>query len=329
MTPIAPHIAAFLRRRLPVEQGASRHTLDSYSYAFQLLFSFASDRLKTPPSSLQLEQINAPLVLAFLEHLETVRCNTAGSRNVRLAAIKSFMRFIEHRVPSAIDQVRRIRAIPAKRADTPLVRYLSVEEMQALVDAPDPRTRGGIRDRAMLLLALTAGLRVSELVGLRMEDVSLQPAPSIFVLGKGRRERSLPLSKQAAQSLRAWLAIRAGAPVPEIFLNACGVQLSRSGFEYILRKHAKAASRRCPSLAAKRVSPHVLRHTCAMVTLQATRDIRKVALWLGHASIQTTEIYTRADPMEKLEAVEALTPPLLRRGRFRPPDKLMALLKER
>jgi len=329
MTPLAPHLTAFLQERLPVEQGVSEHTRDSYSYAFQLLLTFASQKLKVPPSALQLEQIDAPLILAFLEHLESVRSNKVGSRNVRLAAIKSFMRFLEYRVPSAIEQVRRIRAIPAKKADTPLVGYLSVGEMQAVLDAPDPTTRSGIRDRAMLLIVFTAGLRVSELVGLRIADASLSPPPSIFVLGKGRRERTLPLCKPSAQALREWLAIRGNASVPELFLNACGRQMTRSGFEYILRKHTRAASKRSLSLASKRVSPHVARHTCAMITLKATRDIRKVALWLGHSSSKTTEIYTRADPSEKLEAIEAMTPAVLRRGRFRPTDKLMELLRKR
>ena len=239
------------------------------------------------------------------------------------------MRFVEHRVPSAIEQVRRILAIPAKKADIPLVGYLSVDEMKAILETPVPTTRMGIRDRAMLLLGFTAGLRVSELVGLRLENVSLQLPASIFVRGKGRRERNLPLCRETAQALRAWLAIRGQALVPELFLNARDKQMTRSGFEYILRKHINAAVKHCPSLGKKRVSPHSLRHTCAIVTLKATRDIRKVALWLGHSSIQSTEIYTRVDPSEKLEAIEALTPPVLRRGRFRPPDKLLQLLKSR
>ena len=329
MTALAPHIAAFLHDRLPVQQGASEHTRDSYSYAFQLLFTFAGEKLKISPSSLQLEHLDAPLILSFLENLESVRANKAASRNVRLAAIKSFMRFVEHRVPSAIEQVRRILAIPAKKADIPLVGYLSVDEMKAILETPVPTTRMGIRDRAMLLLGFTAGLRVSELVGLRLENVSLQLPASIFVRGKGRRERNLPLCRETAQALRAWLAIRGQALVPELFLNARDKQMTRSGFEYILRKHINAAVKHCPSLGKKRVSPHSLRHTCAVVTLKATRDIRKVALWLGHSSIQSTEIYTRVDPSEKLEAIEALTPPVLRRGRFRPPDKLLQLLKSR
>ena len=327
MTPIAPHITAFLRERLSVERQASEHTCDSYAYAFQLLFEFAGKKLKVTPSALHLEQIDAPLVLSFLQHLESLRGNRASSRNVRLAAIKSFMRFVEHRVPAALDQVRRVLAIPAKKTDTRLVGYLEIKEMQAVLDAPDPTTRYGIRDRAMLYLGFAAGLRVSELVGLQLNDLTWHSTPGIIIHGKGRRERALPLCKESADSIRAWLSLRGEALVPELFLNARGKNMTRSGFEYVLRKHVKAAAESCPSLVAKRVSPHKLRHTCAMIALQATRDIRKVSLWLGHTSVQSTEIYTRADPTQKLEAIEAITPPMLRRGRFRPPDKLIALLK--
>jgi site-specific recombinase XerD len=329
MIPIAPHIAAFLQERLPEERQASEHTCDSYAYAFQLLFEFASQKLKVKPSALQLEQIDAPLVLSFLQHLESVRKNSASSRNVRLAAIKSFMHFVEHRVPSALDQVRRILAIPVKKTDTRLVAHLEIDEMQAVVDAPDPTTSSGIRDRAMLHLGFAAGLRVSELVGLRLNDVTWHSTPSILIHGKGRRERTLPLGKESGAAIRAWLSIRGDSSVPELFLNAWRKNMTRSGFEYILRKHVKTAAKRCPSLLKKRISPHWLRHTCAMIALKATRDIRKVSLWLGHSSIQSTEIYTQTDPTDKLEAIEAITPPTLRRGRFRPPDKLIEMLRQR
>lgn len=329
MTPIAPHITAFLRERLPIERQASEHTCNSYAYAFQLLFDFASRRLKTPPSALHLEPIDATLVLAFLQHLESDRKNSPSSRNARLAAIKSFMRFVEYRVPSALDQILRILAIPSKKTDTRLVAHLNVEEMQALLNAPDPSTRDGIRDRGMLHLGFTTGLRVSELVGLRVDDLTFHSTPNIFVRGKGRRERALPLCKETARAMRAWLAVRGEALVPELFLNARGKQMTRSGFAYVLRKHTQKTTKQYPPLAKKQISPHVMRHTCGMITLQATRDIRKVSLWLGHASVQSTEIYTRSDPTEKLEAIEAVTPPILRRGRFRPPDKLIASLKRR
>src|SRR4029453_3151385 len=203
MTAIAPHITAFFQERLTPERRASIHTCDSYAYAFQLLLTHASKHLKLPPSRLQFEQIDAPLVLSFLNHLETTRSNGASSRNVRLAAIKSFMHFMEYRVPSALDQIRRILAIPMKKTDTRLVRHLSTEEVQALLDAPSPTNWTGIRDRAMLHLCFAAGLRVSELTSIRLEDLSLHPHATVLVHGKGRRERCLPLWKQTAAALRA------------------------------------------------------------------------------------------------------------------------------
>jgi site-specific recombinase XerD len=328
MTPIAPHIEAFLRENLGHQRGASPHTCDSYSYSFQLLFEFAAARRKVVPSALVLEQLDSELISAFLEHLEDKRQNAAETRNVRLAAIKSFFRFLEYRQPAALEQIRRVLAIPFKRTNSRLVPYLLREEVQALLDAPDPATRDGIRDRAMLHLAICAGLRVSELTGLRMEDLAF-PSMSIRVHGKGRRERAMPLWKATATALRAWLAVRGTVPVSELFVNGRGEAMSRWGFAYLLKQHAQAASRQCPGLLSKRISPHVLRHTCAMIVLQATQDIRKVSLWLGHSNLATTEIYTRGDPTEKLEAIEAIVPPHLRKGSFRPPDKLIAMLRDR
>jgi len=326
MTAIASHLAAFFEERLPIERRVSENTRDSYAYAFQLLLTFASNRLKVPPSSLALEQIDAPLVVEFLNDLETARGNGPSSRNVRLAAIKSFMRFVEYRVPSAIEQSRRTLAIPAKKTESRLVGHLTAEEMQAILDAPDPTIWGGTRDRAMLHLCYAGALRVSELTGLRLDDLKLQPQPNVLVHGKGRKERCLPLWKTTTTALRAWLAVRGAAPVPELFVSARGQPLTRSDFEYILHKHVRAARPHCPSLATKRVFPHLLRHTCALTILQATKDLRKVSLWLGHAHMQTTEMYTRADPSVKLEALESVMPPKLRSGRFKATDKLISLL---
>lgn len=328
MTSLAPHMEAFLREHLANHRGASQHTCDSYAYSFQALFEFAARKLKTAPAALMLEQLDATLISAFLEHLETSRRNSAETRNIRLAAIRSFFRFLQHREPAALEQVRRVLAIPFKKTDTRLVSHLVQEETQALLDAPDPSTRAGIRDRAMLHLAVCAGLRVSELTGLRIDDVAPQ-SMSIHVLGKGRRERALPLWKTTAAALRAWLAIRGPITSPELFVNARGEPFSRWGIAYVLRRHAKTANQKCSTLHGKRVSPHVLRHTCAMIVLQATQDIRKVSLWLGHSNLTTTEVYVRADPTEKLEAIEAIVPPSLRKGKFRAPDKLLALLKAR
>lgn len=327
MTPIAPHIEAFLQDYLPKQRGASPHTCDTYAYSFTLLFNFASQRLKQRPSEMSLEQIDAPLITAFLEHLEADRRNQSATRNVRLAAIRAFFRFLEHRVPAALEQIRCVCAIPFKKTDSRLVRYLKRADVQALLDAPDPTTRDGLRDRAMLHIAFAAGLRVSELIGLRLQDVTLQPDASILVRGKGRRERALPLWKETTKVLRAWLAVRGEVPVPELFVNAKGQPMSRWGFAYVLRKAVKTASKTRPELLDKPISPHVLRHSIAMLALEATQDIRKVSLWLGHSSIQTTELYTRVDPAEKLEAINKLVPPKIRPGRFRPPDKLLAMLK--
>lgn len=329
MTPIAPLITEFLRQHLPVTQGYSPHTCDTYAHAFRLLFAFASARLGLRPSQLGLEQLDAPLVLAFLGHIEQERGNTPATRNSRLAAIKAFMRYVEFRVPAALAQAGQIQAIPSKRHDQALVRHLTMAEIRALLNAPDVTTRLGIRDRAMLHLCFAGGLRVSELVGLPLARVALQPAPSIRVTGKGRRERCLPLWKETAADLRAWLAVRGPVPAPELFVNANGTAMTRAGFEYVLAKHARAAAATCPSLQGRSVSPHQLRHSCAVIMLQATRDIRKVALWLGHADLRTTEMYLRVDPTEKLEAVEAVLPPALRRGRFKAPDALIASLLDR
>lgn len=327
MTPIAPHITAFLQQRLPFERNASNHTCESYAYAFKLLFKYASDCLKVSPSELQLEQLDMPLVVAFLNHLESARGNGPSSRNTRLAAIKSFMHFMSYRLPSAMEQIQRILAIPTKKAETRLVRHLTAEEMQSILDASVPDSRAGIRDRAMLHLCFAAGLRVSELVGLRLEEVKLQPHASVLIRGKGRKQRCLPLWKETASALRAWLAVRGTVCAPELFVNAAGEAMTRSGFEYVLHKHAETAAARCPSLLTKRVSPHVLRHTCGLTVLQATKDLRKVSLWLGHANMQTTEIYCRADPSVKLETLECVVPPKLRSGRYKATDQLIASLK--
>lgn len=328
MTPIAPHISAFLREHLPLQKGASVETCESYAYAFQLLFTFASQQFRVTPSALYLEQVDAPLVMAFLQSLETERHNSTRTRNARLVAIKSFMHFIEYRVPALLEQSRRILAIPAKRTDERLIHWLTIDEIQAILNAPDLQKREGIRDRAMLHLCFAAGLRVSELVSLPLTALQLQSTAQVHIQGKGRKERTLPLWKRTADDLRAWLAVRGNASVPELFLNARGLAMTRFGFEYVLRKHVRLAKNRCPSLELKRISPHTLRHSSAILVLQATGDLRKVSLWLGHASMQTTEIYVRADPTEKLDAIEAVVPPALKRGQFRAPDKLIASLRD-
>ena len=329
MTPIAPHITAYLQQRLPRERNASPHTSETYAYAFQLLFEYASQSLKVAPSDLAFEQLDAPLIRNFLCWLEESRGNAISSRNNRLAAIKAFMHFMELRVPAALEQIRRVLEIPAKKTESRLVKHLTGEELQALLNAPDPTQRDGIRDRAMLHLCFACGLRVSELVGVQLEDLKLHPQPTVLIQGKGRRQRCQPLWKETATAVRAWLAVRGTVLVPELFCNARGQAMTRSGFEYILDKHIETAAGRCPSLSKKNVSPHSLRHSCALTILQSTKDLRKVSLWLGHASIQTTEIYTRVDPSVKLETLESVLSPKLRTGRFRATDKLLAAIKRR
>ncbi|MER9877371.1 tyrosine-type recombinase/integrase [Mesorhizobium sp. M0195] len=327
MTPLAPDLSAFLQNHLPHERGASPHTIASYAHAFTLLLRFAATRLKRQPSALMIEDLDVGLVRAFLEHVEEGRDNTARSRNARLSAIKAFFRFVEHRQPACLEQAMMIRALPVKRTDTRLIDYLTREEIRALLAAPDIRTRGGLRDRAMLHLAYAAGLRASELLAMRMDDFPDRSLSSVRVLGKGRRERILPLWKETQAALRAWLAVRPGGQGPELFLSRDGKRMSRDGFAYRLQLHVAKAGKMVSSIIGKSVTPHVLRHSCAMHTLQATGDVRKVALWLGHASIQTTEMYLRADPTEKLALLDAHRAPLIKPGKFREPsDKLMQIL---
>jgi site-specific recombinase XerD len=275
-----------------------------------------------------LEHLDAPLILAFLEHLQQTRKNSPRSRNARLAAIRAFMRFMEHREPAALDQIRRVLAIPMQRVDHEPVHHIEPNEVQAILDAPDPTTRGGIRDRALIHLAVTSGVRVSELVNMRLDDITFRGNyMDVRIRGKGRKDRVLTVWKAVGDGVRAWLAVRGDVSAPELFVNVRGEALTRAGATYILDKYVTKAMSTTPSLEKKPISPHVLRHTCAMVTLQATRDIRKVALWLGHASMKTTEIYLHSDPVEKIETLEAVVPPSLRRGTFSPPDKLLASLR--
>ena len=326
MTALAPHLCSYLQKHLPDERGASVHTCETYAYGFQLLLCFVAKRLAKTPSTLELEHIDTPMIVEFLNHLEQDRGNAASTRNGRLAAIKAFFRFIEYRVPSCIEQARQIRAIPAKRTDITIPDYLSSQELQCVLDTPDPSTYAGIRDRAMLHIAFAAGLRVSELVSLQLTDLTLSPEPSIRIMGKGRRERVLPLWKQTAVCVRAWIAVRASCQVTKLFLNRQGVGMTRSGFEYILKKHCKRAAFSQKSLIDKKISPHILRRTCAIQTLQATKDIRKVALWLGHANTQTTEVYLRMDPSEKLELMESMLPPSVSKGHFKVTDKVLQII---
>lgn len=327
MTPLAPDLSTFLQIHLPNDCGASRHTIAAYAHSFTLLLRFAAVKFKRSPSELAIEDLDVQVIRAFLNHIEEERANTVRSRNARLAAIKSFFRFVEHRHAACLEQAMMIRALPVKRTDAKLIDYLTKEEVRALLAAPNRHTPGGLRDRAMLHLAYAAGLRASELLAVRMDDFPQGSFSSLRILGKGRRERVLPLWKETQAAIRAWLAVRPCDAGPELFLSRDGRQMTRDGFAHRLRQHVATAEASAPSIAAKQVTPHVLRHSCAMHTLQATGDIRKVALWLGHASIQTTEVYLRADPTEKLALLDAHHALLIKPGKFREPsDKLMQIL---
>lgn len=309
------------------EKGAALNTIKSYSYAFQLLLAFACTKLGKKPDGLELQDLSLDLIEAFLAHLETNRGNQPSSRNQRRAALRSFFVFLQFRMPSALAQISQVLAIPRKKAVSRLVNYLDRQQTQALVQQPSADTPHGCRDRVMLLLGCHAGLRASEIVGLKLEDVALDNDASILVTGKGRRQRRLPLNKAMTLALRKWLARRPNVSSREVFLNARGQPLTRSGLAYIVKSHAKAAAETCPSLRDKPVHPHVLRHTCAMAVLQSSHDIRQVALWLGHSRVETAEVYLRVDPMEKLRIDRPSFTPSLKPGRWTNPGEIMARLK--
>ena len=327
MTDLAPHLSAFLQEYLPNQRQCSRHTLQGYTECFRLLVTYAAQRIRTRPCKLKIEHFTVALLSAFLDALEKDRNNSVGTRNVRLAAIKSFFRYLEYRVPSCLDLALQVRAIPQKTAHKPLIDWLDQTEMQAILDAPNPVTMAGLRDRAMLHLCYAAGLRVSELTTLTLDSVSGPQLETIRILGKGRRERELPMWKETRIVLNQWLDVRPPVTNRYMFLNARGRAMSTDGFAYLLDKHVATAAKTVASIKTKRVTPHVLRHSAAMAILHATGDIRKVSLWLGHTDLKTTEMYVRASPAEKLRILETNTPPSIRPGTFPGVrDSLMELL---
>ena len=327
MAELAPPLAMFLREHLPRDRGTSRHTVESYALCFKLLVVFAADKHGIRPCTLEIGHLDIATLLEFLEHLERDRGNGVRTRNARLAAIKAFFRFLEFRHPGYLDLAAQVREIPAKKGAVPLIGSLDRAETRALLDAPDPGTVAGTRDRAMLCLTYNAGLRVSELVGLALDDLKMPALDEVHIIGKGRRERILPLWKETRRALRDWLAIRPKSADRHLFLNAMGTGMTRRGFAKRLVLHAQTAARSVPSITRKTVSPHLLRHTCAIHTLEATGDVRKVSLWLGHSSLQTTEMYLQADPTDKLDTLHKWRPPSLRKGMFKGvQDELLAML---
>ncbi len=326
-----PNLAALLERfftqRLMQQRQASAHTVASYRDAFKLLLEFIQHRLHKAPSILSLEDIDAPLISAFLDEQEQVRGVTARTRNLRLTAIHSFFRYVAFEMPSHAEHIQRVLAIPAKRFTRTLVPFLNRPEVDALLAAPDQRTWSGRRDHALLLLAVQTGLRLSELTNLQREDLHLGVGAHVRVIGKGRKERCTPLSKSTRAVLAAWTH---EPPLDEnqpLFPNARGGRLSAHGVHYLLHKHVVEATVKCQSLKNKRVSPHVLRHTTAMDLLQAGVDCSIIALWLGHESVETTQIYLDANLALKQEVLDRTTPPNGKPGKYRPDDRLLAFLK--
>jgi len=323
----APLLQGFFTQRLMQQRQASTHTIASYRDTFRLLLQFAQQRLRKAPSALVLDDVDAPLVVAFLDELEKTRGISARTRNLRLTAIHSFFRYVAFEEPSHAAQVQRVLAIPAKRFTRALVPFLSRQEVDTLLAAPDRGTWSGRRDHALILLAVQTGLRLSELTVLTPADVQLGAGAHVRVIGKGRKERCTPLSRNTRAVLAAWLREPPRAAGQPVFPNARGGRLSAHGFHYLLSKHVAAASTVCPSLKRKRVSPHVLRHTTAMDLLQEGVERSVLALWLGHESIETTQMYLDADLELKQRVLDKTTPPQGRPGRYRPDDKLLAFLK--
>jgi integrase/recombinase XerD len=318
---------AFFTDRLMSQRQASSHTIASYRDTFRILLAFAAQRLKKAPSTLRLEDLDTPFIGAFLTHLEKERGNTARSRNVRLAALHSFFRYVALHDPVHVALAQRVLAIPAKRYHRKQILFLTRSEIDVLIAVPDQNTWAGRRDRTLLLVAVQTGLRLSELIGLRCEDVVFGVGAHVRCTGKGRKERCTPLRRETTAALRAWLLERNGQPGDPVFPNGRGRVLSSDGVEYILAKHVSTARQRCPSLEKKRITPHVLRHTAAMDLLQSGVDRSVIALWLGHESMETTQIYLHAD-LELKERALAKTSPLgVPTRRYRPDDKLLAFLK--
>jgi integrase/recombinase XerD len=327
MTALAPTLEAFFTSRLINEKGASPHTVTAYRDTFRLLLSFAQQRTGTPPSKLEIEDLDAPLITAFLDHLEHDRHNSPRTRNARLAAIHSMFRFAALKHPEHAAVIARVLAVPTKRFDRVIVSYLTAEEIDALLAAPDRSRWIGRRDHALITLAIQTGLRVTELTNLRCHDVHLGTGPHVQTSGKGRKQRATPLTKQTVAVLREWLKERDHLPDQPLFATSRGKPLSRDAIALLLNKHTLTASHRCPTLTTKTVSPHVLRHTAAMNLLHAGIDSTVIALWLGHESVEATQVYIHADMAIKERALARTTPPGSAPGRYRPPDTLLAFLE--
>jgi len=322
----APLLERFFTQRLMQQRQASPHTIASYRDTFRQFLVFVQRRVHTPPSRLAFEQVEAPLIVAFLDDLEKQHGVSVRSRHLRLTAIHSSCRYTAFEAPAHSAQIQRVLAIPSKRFTRTLVQFLPRAEVEALLAAPDQRTWFGRRDHAFLLVAVQTGLRVSEITGLTREDLVLGAGAHVRVIGKGRKERCTPLARSTLAVVKAWLREPQRGEGAVLFPSATGARLSIHGVQYLLNKHRLTAAKVCPSLTHKRVTVHRLRHTMAMDLLQAGVDRAVIALWLGHESVETTQIYLEATLAMKEHALAKATPPNGRAARYQPGDQLLGFL---
>jgi site-specific recombinase XerD len=320
-------VQAFFTDRLLRQRRASPHTVGGYRDTFRLLLRFAAEQLGKSPTELEIEDLEAPFIGRFLDHLEAERGNTARTRNARLAAIRSFFRYVALNEPAHGLLCQRVLAMPSKRHERRTIEFLDRAEIDALVAAPHPSTWTGRRDRTLLLVAIQTGLRVSELIGLRNQDVVLGTGAHVRCEGKGRKQRCTPLRKDAVVLVDAWQREQRGLPDDPLFPSLRGGPLSRDAVERLVAEHTASAQQGCPSLRRKKVTPHVLRHTAAMELLQHGVDRSVIALWLGHESVETTQMYLHADPRLKEQALSRTSPLGIKPGRYRPGDALLAFLE--
>ena len=326
MSTLAPILQSFFTERLHQQRQASAYTIATYRDAIRLLVVYAADQTAKAPSVMDIADLDAPLIGAFLNHLEASRKNSVRTRNARLAAVHSLFRHAALHRPDAAAVIQRVLAIPPKRFDRTLVIYLTEEEITALLAAPDRGTWTGRRDHALFMLACQTGLRASELLHLTVSDVHLVTGAHVSCLGKGRKQRITPLTSATVATLRAWLTERAGLPSGPLFPTRRGDPLSRDGLQRRLTTHSTTAAQTCPTLRGKRISPHVLRHSAAMRLLAAGVDTTVIALWLGHEHVATTQIYIHADLAIKEKALARTAPQHAEPGRYQPSDTVLAYL---
>lgn len=320
-------IQDFFCQRLITQRNASSQTVASYRDTFRLLFRYAQETMKKDPATLQFEDMNTDFVLRFLDYLEQGRGNSERTRNLRLAAIRSFMRYVSYRLPGSLSTIQEVLAIPLKRFNLPSLEFLRREEVEAIITAPDITTLGGHRDFVMFMTLYNTGARVSEIIRLRLSDVCLESKASVLIHGKGRKQRAVPLWSSTKRHLKRWLLQLKSDSNDPLFPNRDGSPLTRSGVEYRLRLAVKKATERFPSLEKRKISPHTLRHTTAMHLLQSGVDITVIALWLGHESPATTHMYVEADLTMKEKALKRLQDPSLKSVRYQAGDSILSFLE--